>query len=211
MIRTPPSRSDSVTSTLPSRSGAASTAFFTTFVSTCFTRIPSTRAVHGTGGAETATETPLRPASSSSPKIAERVILTRSYSSRCSAISRVYSSSSLTITSIEETASRIVPITSAASAPPSPSPSSRVLILIDPSGVRISWATPAAICPREASFSLWIILFCIAFSSVRSLNEATKPAAPPPLAVIRAVEASPGACVPSPRTMSTSPRQCPVR
>jgi len=50
----------------------------------------------------------------------------------------------------------------------------------------------AAICPREASFSLWIILFCIAFSSVRSLNDATKPAAPPPLSVIRAVETSPG-------------------
>src|SRR5258708_1670743 len=31
-----------------------------------------------------------------------------------------------------------------------------VAILMPPSGLRISWATPAAISPREASFSRWM-------------------------------------------------------
>src|SRR3990170_4179885 len=68
VIRTPPSRSESRTRTFPSRSGDASTAFFTMFVRTCLTRTPSTSAVQGSAGASSATETPLRFVSSSIPE-----------------------------------------------------------------------------------------------------------------------------------------------
>ena len=50
-----------------------------------------------------------------------------------------------------------------------------VAILMPPSGLRISWATPAAISPREASFSRWISRCWVATSSVRSRKTPTVP------------------------------------
>ena len=53
-------------------------------------------------------------------------------------------------------------------------------ILIPPSGLRISWATPAAISPSDASFSRWMSRCCVATCSVRSRSTPTAPTMWPP-------------------------------
>jgi hypothetical protein len=50
-----------------------------------------------------------------------------------------------------------------------------VAILIPPSGLRISCATPAAISPSEASFSRWISRRWVSTCSVRSRSTPTVP------------------------------------
>jgi hypothetical protein len=55
-----------------------------------------------------------------------------------------------------------------------------VAILIPPRGFRISWATPAAISPTEASFSRWISRRCVSTCSVRSRSTPTVPIRDPP-------------------------------
>jgi hypothetical protein len=50
-----------------------------------------------------------------------------------------------------------------------------VAILMPPSGLRISCATPAAISPSEASFSRWISRRCVSTCSVRSRSTPTVP------------------------------------
>ncbi len=50
-----------------------------------------------------------------------------------------------------------------------------VAILMPPSGLRISWATPAAISPREASFSRWMSRRWVSTCSVRSRRTPTVP------------------------------------
>ena len=60
-----------------------------------------------------------------------------------------------------------------------------VAILIPPSGLRISWATPAAISPSEASFSRWISRRCVSTCSVRSRSTPTVPRSCPPASKMR--------------------------
>ena len=81
--------------------------------------------------------------------------------------------------SISATPERMLSVISRESMSPSCFASTAMAILIPPSGLRISCATPAAIWPSDARVSCWISRRCSSCCSVRSRSTPTVPSTCP--------------------------------